>query len=305
MRPAVLFVFICILITSSNCHREKGINGVNELSQELLKIINDAPGTIGIAFVSDKDTICFNNGVQFPMMSVFKLHQSIATIHSLEAISTPLDTLLLIKRGEIDENTWSPMLKDYSGSEFYVSVKELLKYTIESSDNNASNILFKRIISPDSTNLFIKSIAQDSTFSIACSESQMKEYHDLSYYNFTSPLSAALLIRQVFNDSLCLQENQEFLQEALLHVTTGSDRLGAILSNDNNLFFAHKTGSGYRNSRNELIAHNDIGYFRLPDNQDYALAVFIRDFHGTENKASSIMASISAVIYSYITSALK
>ena len=78
------------------------------------------------------------------------------------------------------------------------------------------------------------------------------------------------------------------------------DRLGAVISQHPELFFAHKTGSGYRNAIGELAAHNDVGYFRLPDGRSYALAVFIRDFYGTEAEASDLIAKISYEVYYYI-----
>ena len=88
-------------------------------------------------------------------------------------------------------------------------------------------------------------------------------------------------------------------------MTTGLDRLGAIKHQHPELFFAHKTGSGYRNDAGELIAHNDVGYFRLPDGRAYALAVFIRDFSGTEAEASEIIASISHEVYEWVHSQIQ
>ena len=85
-------------------------------------------------------------------------------------------------------------------------------------------------------------------------------------------------------------------------VTTGHDRLGAAITEADDVLFGHKTGSGYRNSSGELIAHNDVGYFRMSDGRDYALAVLIRDFRGTEDEASAVMADISRLIYDWFVS---
>ena len=40
-------------------------------------------------------------------------------------------------------NLWSPMLKDYSGPVISLTVRDLLRYTLTQSDNNASNLMFK------------------------------------------------------------------------------------------------------------------------------------------------------------------
>lgn len=266
----------------------------------LFDLINDAPGTVGIAFVSDKDTILVNNGVRYPMMSVFKLHQGLAVCNALEKQGTSLDTLIQIKQTELDHETWSPMLKIYSEKEFEIPVKELLHLSITSSDNNASNLLFDRIISPSETEKYIKSIASDTTFSILYSEAEMKKDNELSYCNYTTPLSAALLIRKVFTDSISSPEYQEVIKRSLSNTETGNDRLRKPLVSDS-IFFAHKTGSGYRKSNGELVAFNDVAYIRFPDGRDYALAVLMRDFYGSESEAASLMAHISEVLYNYFT----
>ncbi len=45
------------------------------------------------------------------------------------------------------------------------------------------------------------------------------------------------------------------------------------------------------------MAHNDVGYFRLKDGRSYSLAVFIRDFRGSEEEASAVIANISKCVY--------
>ena len=82
-------------------------------------------------------------------------------------------------------------------------------------------------------------------------------------------------------------------------MTTGADRLGSVVSDADSLFFAHKTGSGYRNEQGELMAHNDVGYFCMPDGHNYAIAVLIRDFNGSEQEASAIIAKISRLVYDH------
>lgn len=269
------------------------------LASRLYKVIDRVPGMVGIAFVSKTDTLTINNGVRYPMMSVSKLHQALAVADALSKRGETLDTTLYIPVTDLDKNTWSPMLKKYGKEDFQISVGELLNYSLSESDNNASNILFKRIVSPAETDKYVKSIAQDPSFAIRHTESEMKKNYDMSYLNHTSPLSAALLMRQLFTTDLLEKSSQDSIKSYLTTVTTGKDRLGAVIEEKDNILFAHKTGSGYRNTHDELIALNDVGYFRLPDGNDYALAVFIRDFAGTEEEASFLIADISRRIYDY------
>lgn len=287
-----LLIFLCLISCKSAQH-----DGLSVLRENLYEVVNSAPGTVGVAFLCDRDTGIINNGVHFPMMSVVKMHQSIAVIDALEKSHGSLDSVLYISANELDPDTWSPMLKERGHSDMKVSVRELMNYAIISSDNNASNLLFSRMVSPAETDKFIKFMAPDTSFSIRYSEADMKANHELSYSNYTTPLAAACLIRQLFNSQAVKYAP---LKDALSEVTTGQDRLGAVLEGGSKVQFAHKTGSGYRNDRGELMAFNDVGYFCLPDGRDYALAVFIRDFRGSEAEAAAVMAKISELVYNYV-----
>lgn len=270
------------------------------LQEELYAFIDSVRGTVGVAFVSEGDTVTVNNSVHFPMMSVFKMHEALAVADILEKQGISLDTILSINRVDLDLDTWSPMLREYTAESFTVPVSKLMEYAVTKSDNNASNMLFRHIVSPTETDAYIRSIAKDTTFRISYSESEMKANHALSYCNYTSPLSAALLIKQVMEEPIVGKNYQDSIRQYLSTVTTGQDRLGSVVDGSDVVLFAHKTGSGYRNEAGELMAHNDVGYFRLRDGSSYALAVLIRDFAGTETEASAIIADISRRVYQYI-----
>lgn len=264
-------------------------------------IVNEVPGTVGIAYVSENDTVTVNNGVHYAMMSVFKLHEALAVADALDRRGESFDRILDISASELDPETYSPMLEKYVRGDLRISVRELVDYALISSDNNASNLLFNHIVSPAETDRFIRSFAADTTFAIHYSEADMKREHERSYCNYSSPLAAALLLRQVFTENPVSGPSLEAIREALTSATTGQDRIGAPLRGKDGVLFAHKTGSGYRNGRGELMAHNDVGYVRLPDGRDYSLAIMIRDFRGTEEEASAIMARVSEAVYAYAT----
>lgn len=290
----VLFVFFhtsCIVSKAEKIH---------SLKEKLYTIIDTSPGTVGVAFISDTDTVTINNSVHYPMMSVFKLHQALAVAKLMDTQGASIDSLIHVSSDELDPDTWSPMLKIYRDPYFDISIRELIEYSLTVSDNNASNLLFKRIVSPSSTDSLIRSTTDDPSFRIMYSEDEMKKKPSLAYQNYSTPLSAASLIRQVFDSNFSNIAAIDTIRKDLATVSTGMDRLGAIIPHHPELFFAHKTGSGYRNDAGELAAHNDVGYFQLPDGRAYALAVFIRDFSGTEAEASEIIAGISQEVYDYL-----
>lgn len=302
MKYHIWLISVICLIIAVSCNRNSQSSEMS-LQEELYEFIDSVPGTVGVAFVSDGDTVTVNNGVHYPMMSVFKMHEALAVADKLEKQGVSLDTLLSINRVDLDLDTWSPMLKEYTAERFTVPVSKLLEYAVTKSDNNASNLLFRHIVSPIETDAYIRSIAKDTTFRIQYSEAEMKANHVLSYSNYTSPLSAALLIKQVMEEPIVGKNYQDSICQYLSTVTTGQDRLGSVAEGSDIMIFAHKTGSGYRNEAGELIAHNDVGYFRLKDGRSYALAVLIRDFAGTEAEASAIIADISRRVYHHVVSA--
>lgn len=298
MKYHIRLISVICLIIGVSCNRNSRTSEVS-LQDEFYEFIDSVPGTVGVAFVSDRDTVTVNNGVHFPMMSVFKMHEALAVANTLEKSGISLDTILSINRVDLDLDTWSPMLKEYTAKSFTIPVGRLMEYAVTKSDNNASNLLFRHIVSPTETDAYIRSIATDTTFCISYSESEMKANHALSYCNYTSPLSAALLIKQVMEEPIVGKNYQDSIRQYLSTVTTGQDRLGSVTEGSDIVQFAHKTGSGFRNEAGELMAHNDVGYFRLRDGRSYALAVLIRDFAGTEAEASAIIADISRRVYHY------
>lgn len=302
MKYHIWLISVICLIIGVSCNRTSRSTGVS-LQEDLYAFIDSVPGTVGVAFVSEGDTVTVNNGAHYPMMSVFKMHEALAVANTLERSGISLDTILSINRVDLDLDTWSPMLKEYTAGRFTVPVSKLMEYAVTKSDNNASNLLFRHIVSPTETDAYIRSIAKDTTFRIQYSEAEMKADHALSYCNYTSPLSAALLIKQVMDEPVVGKNYQDSIRQYLSTVTTGQDRLGSVVDGSAIMLFAHKTGSGYRNEAGELMAHNDVGYFRLRDGRSYALAVLIRDFAGTEAEASAIIADISRLVYRHVASA--
>ncbi|MDE7381620.1 MAG: serine hydrolase, partial [Muribaculaceae bacterium] len=301
-----LLIFL-IFFNIVGCSSHSSVTSHENVIDKIQEIVDTVPGEVGIAFfytssTGERDSILINNDTRYALMSVFKLHEAIAVINKLENDRTSIDSTIWLKRDNLDANTWSPMLTDYKEPKFGITIRDLLRYAITQSDNNASNILFEHIISPQKTNQLLKSILSDTDFNISCSEKEMQKKHELCFENYSSPASAALLIEKVFEDSLISEKNQYFLQDLLLTSTIGQDRIGTPVSKNDKIRFGHKTGSGYRNENGELLAYNDVGYFDYPDKYHYTLAVFIKNYKGPESQASEIMANISTVLYNYVNS---
>lgn len=273
------------------------------LTDSLSRIASACPGEMGVAvIVNDAETITVNNRSVYPMMSVFKVHQALALCDDFDKSGLSLDTLMRINRSELDPNTWSPMMKDHPEPVLSLTVRDLLRYTLTQSDNNASNLLFKRLVDVAQTDSFVATIIPRPSFRIAYTEEEMAADHDRAYANYTSPLGAAILMNRLFTEKLVSDGMQDFIKNTLKECETGTDRIAAPLLEEPGAVIAHKTGSGYVDENGVLVAHNDVAYICLPHNNiSYTLAVFVKDFKGNEAQASLYIARASAVVYSLLT----
>lgn len=114
-----------------------------ELDKQLKEVIAGQKAQIGIAvIINGKDTITLNNDVRYPMMSVFKFHQALSVVHYLEQKKLPLTTSVYIRKCDLHPNTYSPLRDKYPQGDINMTVKDLLTYTLQLSDNNACDILF-------------------------------------------------------------------------------------------------------------------------------------------------------------------
>lgn len=295
-RKLLLTAVAVILLTACRQREAVSHDYRTGLEKELTAIADSAKGDVGIALIYDGDTLTVNNDAIYPMMSVFKLHQAVALCRMFEENGTSLDSVMTLRRSELDPDTWSPMLKDHTGEEISLPIRRLLEYTLIESDNNASNEMFVRLMSPAACDSVIAGIIPRGSFEIRFNEAEMQTDHSRAYSNRTSPLGAAILIDRLFTDTLVGKSYQDFIKSALLRCQTGPDKISAALSETEGITIGHKTGSGYRDENGRLAASNDVAFISLPDGRHYALAVFVKDFDGTDAEAAATIARISAAV---------
>lgn len=273
---------------------------IEELTLAIKAAADSADGHIGVAVItSDGDTVTVNNTPDYPLMSVFKIHEAIAVVHRLDRRNQGLDSIVTIERSSLNPDTWSPMLKERTETKISISIGELLNYILGQSDNNASNYMFENIVSVAQTDSLIRRLTGRNDFSLIATEGEMMGNHELSRENRSTPLACAVLIDKVMTDSLVSQTKQNEIREMLLNCATGQDRIYTAIKDTPGAKLAHKTGSGYRDSLGRLMAHNDVGQVVLPDGRRYTLAVLVTDFNGTEEEASEVIARIARIVHEH------
>lgn len=273
----------------------------DSLRDSLEAIIAEAPGQIGLAVIFDNgDTLTVNNSADYPLMSMFKLPEALATGKTLDLRGQDFDSVMTINRAHLNPDTWSPMLKDYAGDSWSMTVGDLVRYILIPSDNNASNLLFDSIVSVEETQRFITALLPDTDIKLLHTEAEMQREHEKSYDNSSSPLAYARLVEKVFTDSIISPAKQDFIRRRMLECNTGLDRISAPLLAVKGATFGHRTGSGYTNERGEVTAVNDGGYVTLPDGTAYTIVILVKDFAGPQPEAERIMASLSAAVLDHV-----
>lgn len=271
------------------------------LEAQLNHAIKEKKATIGIAVIIDgKDTVTINNSVRYPLMSVVKFHQAVELADYMERQKQSMRTMLTIKESDLKKDTYSPLRDKYPQGGFEISIAELLKYTLQQSDNNACDILFQYQGGTKAVNDYIHSLGV-SDCNISVTESSMHQDINLCYQNWSTPLAAVKLLDIFLRETLSANKYKEFIYQTMLKCETGQDRLAAPLLTKEGVKIGHKTGTGPYNSQGKQIACNDIGFVLLPDNHSYSIAVFIKDSEEDIVANSQIIAEISHIVYEYVT----
>lgn len=284
-----------LVAAAASCNKNTAsTDRYDSLRQELAEIAKNAPAQVGIAVILDNgDTLTVNNSDDYPLMSVFKLHEAVAVCRTLDSMDTDLSRAIDINRDELNPDTWSPMMKDFPSGDLRLQIGTLLDYTLVYSDNNASNILFDHIVSVEKTDSIIRSLNLDGNFRLCHTEREMQARHDLAYDNVASPLSCAALIKAAVTDSLMSPDKQRAIAAMMADCMSAPDRIQKGLAGRENVRLYHRTGSGYTNARGEIVCVNDVAYVMSPDGSGFALAVLVKNYAGEQDEASALIAGIA------------
>ena len=270
----------------------------DSLEQILRQAITNVKATVGIAVItSEGDTVTVNNEERYPLMSVMKLHQALHVAHYLGQHGLDMNYQIKAEKSDLKPDTYSPLCDRYPEG-VTLSVGELLTYTLQQSDNNACDLLFKLTGGPHATDTYLRQHWQASRFSIAATEEDMHRDLSLCQANYSTPLEAAKLIHRLYTENTKEDANLAFVRQTLFDCRTGLQRIPAGID-DKSIKVAHKTGTSDRTS-GRWIGINDVAYVQLPDGSGYSLGVFIKDSSEDYEENEHIIARISAIVFHFL-----
>ena len=290
---AILALFTCIATVVR-------AQQMSELENRIGSLLNGKKATVGIAVWTDKgDMLRYNDHVHFTLLSVFKFHVALAVLDKMDKQSISLDSIVSIKASQMPPNTYSPLRKKFPDQDFTITLRELMQYSISQSDNNACDILFRVFGGPAATDEYLRSMGLRD-FAIEATEDDM--HRDLAdcYRNWTTPLEAVRLLEWLVSGKAAKGAYRDFIEQTMISCQTGRDRLPAPLA-VTKAVIGHKTGTGDRNGKGQIIGTNDIGFVFLPDGRRYSIAVLVRDSEESEQATARIIADVSEAVYRYVS----
>lgn len=271
-------------------------NNIEDLTASISNYIDGkGKAKIGVAVMTDKgDTVKINGNEPFPMLSVYKFPQALAVAEYCMRNGVRFSDTINISKNEILIDTYSPLREIYGVNDVALPISELLAFTLQQSDNNACDILFRLIGGVSTADAYLKSNGFYGIH-LASTEEEMHRDTELCYANSATPMEMVKLISFFDNKLRCASPEYKFISEQMETCSTGTDRLAAPL-NLNKDIIGHKTGTGDKNKSGQIIGVNDVGYIKLVQGGKYYIVVFVSDSGYDYQETSQIIADISEIV---------
>lgn len=289
MKAFIVLAIAALAMLHSGCSRS-----VCSLQDELERYVAAKDATIGIGVIIDgRDTVAVNGHRAFPMLSVYKFPITVALgeLSRTNAVTTPSN--IVLSDSVMCPGTYSPMHEKYAGQyPMTVSVDEVIRYALQLSDNNASDILLNLAGGAEKVDSTLRDMGIEG-IAVKTTEREMYADPQRCYDNHTTPLAMASLADRFDREShdpysLMIKGHME-------NCETGTDRLARPVR-EAGATIGHKTGTGFVLPDGKLMAVNDAGYVRLPDGRRYAIAVFVENSAYSMAETEALIADISKIV---------
>lgn len=272
-----------------------------EIQKKVDSIVKGKNATVAVSAKGIDFPFEYNNknaAKKLPMLSVFKFHIACAVLNLVDEGKIHLSQKVFISKGDLLDNTWSPIREKYPNGEVELTVAELIRYTVAESDNNGCDILLRLIGGTKKVQDFMN-VKKVKDFRIRWNEEQMHKGSKYLYQNYTTTQSLADLLRRFYLKQILSPSGTDYLFGIMAGTTTGNNKLKEQLPAHS---VAHKTGSSGREN-NLTIAENDAGIVTLPNGKKYAVAVFVINSTEEATVNCKMISDISRAIYGALAGA--
>lgn len=293
MCKSLLFILLYILSVQTFAQN------TDELRKEINQIISTKNATVGVSIkeIESKDTLSINGNLNAPLMSVFKFHIALATLNLVDKGKLALSQKFLIKKEDLHEDTWSPIRDEFPNGNIYLTLDQLLRYTVSHSDNNGCDKLLDLIGGTKTVQDFINKQGIKE-FTIKVNEQEMRTWENL-YINTTTPLATTKLLEKFYKGKVLKKKSTKYLYQIMIECSRGITWMKAGLPEGTEL--AHRTGISGRNENDLRAAMNDVGIFKLPKGNHVILSVYLKDITEEREVTEKIITDITKATWNYYT----
>lgn len=221
-------------------------------------------GRIGLSAEGDSDRVDWRADERFAYCSTFKLFLAACTLARVQEGQEGLDRAIPVAAS--DMVTHAPVTGPAVGAS--LTIEELCKAAVEVSDNPAANILIREMGGLDAWQAWYRSIGDEVT-RVDRSEIELNSALPGDDRDTTTPRQFLANLHFVLGRTLLSQDHLALLAKWLIDTPTGAGRIRAGVPR--NYTVAHKTGTGGRNTQ------NDIGMIRPISGPPILMTVFFTD----------------------------
>jgi beta-lactamase class A len=116
---------------------------------------------------------------------------------------------IFIKKEELHKDTWSPIRDEHPNGNIYLTLDQLMRYTVSHSDNNGCDILLELIGGTKTVQKFINNHGIKD-FIIKVNEQEMRTWETL-YINTTTPLATNELLEKFYKGKILKKKSTKYL----------------------------------------------------------------------------------------------
>ncbi len=237
-------------------------------------------GRLGFAVhdtASDR-RLAWRGDERFVYCSTFKMYLAAATLLRVQAGEEQLDRPIPVTQADMIAH--APVTEPAVGGT--LTIEQLMKGTVEVSDNPAANILIRELGGIDAMRAFYRGIGDEST-SVDRLEPEMNRLDGDK--DTITPIQSTLNLHRllVAEDTPLAPTSKALLMRWLIDTPTGMDRIKAGVPTGWTV--AHKTGTGGYGPT------NDIGLIQPPGRAPIVVAAY---YHATPESSDAENASVIA-----------
>jgi beta-lactamase class A len=282
-----------IIVSSFNVEAQTAV-----LKQQIEQFLATKKAKVGVSVVGieSKEAFTVNATGHYPLQSVFKFHLALAVLNQVDKGILQLNQKIVVKKNDLLLNTWSPIREAYPAGDVEIPLSEILKYTVALSDNNGCDILLRLIGGPKVLNTYLHKLGIKDV-AITVNEEDMQKDWDTQFTNWSTPKAATDLLLMFYRHQILSQSSFDFLWRTMVETTTGKKRIKGQLPEGT--IVAHKTGTSGTNTEGITAAVNDIGIVTLPNNQHFAISIFVANSKENTDTNEQIIAEITQLTWAY------